>query len=68
MLVVHQMWKISLQYTITVVMNTQDVPVDTKNLTFTVNATSVGNEVNAVDNYKELVLPIGIQADMTITG
>jgi hypothetical protein len=49
-------------------MNTQDVPVDTKNLTFTVNATSVGNEVNAVDNYKELVLPIGIQADMTITG
>jgi hypothetical protein len=49
-------------------MNTQDVPVDSRNLTFTLNVTSVGNELNAIDNYKELLLPIGIQADMTITG
>jgi len=49
-------------------MSTQEVPVDTKNLTFTVNATSVGNEVNANNNYKELILPLVIQADMTITG
>lgn len=49
-------------------MNTQDVPLNTKNLSFNINATSVGNEVNAGDNYKELLLPIRIQADMTITG
>jgi len=49
-------------------MNAQDVPLNTKNLNFTINATSVGNEVNAYDNYKELLLPIRIQADMTITG
>lgn len=68
MLVFNQMWQITLQYIINVTINAQDVPVDTKNFTFTVNATSVGNEVNAIDNYKELVLPIGILADMTITG
>jgi hypothetical protein len=49
-------------------MNAQDVPLNTKNLTFTINATSVGNEVNAEDNYRELLLPVRIQADMTITG
>lgn len=49
-------------------INTQDVPLNTKNLIFTINATSVGNELNANDNYKELLLPIRIQADMTITG
>jgi hypothetical protein len=49
-------------------INAQDVPLNTKNLSFTINATSVGNEVNADDNYKELLLPIRIQADMTITG
>lgn len=67
-LIVQQIWQITLQYTLTVVMNTQDVPVDSRNLTFTLNVTSVGNELNAIDNYKELLLPIGIQADMTITG
>jgi hypothetical protein len=51
-----------------VLINTQDVPLNTKNLIFTINATSVGNELNANDNYKELLLPIRIQADMTITG
>ncbi|KDR08411.1 Integrin alpha-PS3 [Zootermopsis nevadensis] len=54
--------------TIIVVMNTQDIPVDTTSLVFSINATSVGNESTAVDNYKKLVLPIVIQADMTITG
>jgi hypothetical protein len=49
-------------------MNAQDVPLYTKNLSFTINATSVGNEVNANDNYQQLFLPIRIQADMTITG
>jgi hypothetical protein len=49
-------------------MNAQDVPLNTKYLNFTINATSVGNEVNAEDNYRELLLPIRIQADMTITG
>jgi hypothetical protein len=49
-------------------MNAQDVPVNTKNLNFTINATSVGNEVNADNNFKELSLPIRIQADMTIAG
>ena len=49
-------------------MNAQDVPLNTKNLNFTINATSVGNELNVDDNYKELLLPIRIQADMTITG
>jgi len=49
-------------------MNAQDVPLNTKNLSFTINATSVGNEVNVDDNYKKLLLPIRIQADMTITG
>jgi hypothetical protein len=62
------MWKFTLQYTINLLINTRDVPVDTKKLTFLVNATSVGNEVNASNNYKELVLPIGLKADMTITG
>ena len=59
---------VCLQYTINVAMNAQDVPLNTKNLSFTINATSVGNEVNAYNNYKELLLPIRIQADMTITG
>jgi hypothetical protein len=51
-----------------VLLNAQDVPVNTNNLSFTINATSVGNEVNAYNNYKELLLPIRIQADMTIAG
>ncbi|PNF29696.1 hypothetical protein B7P43_G13069, partial [Cryptotermes secundus] len=55
-------------YTINLLINTRDVPIDTKELTFAVNATSVGNEVNANDNYKELVLPVGLKADMRITG
>jgi len=55
-------------YTLNVLMNAHDVPLNTKNLTFTINVTSVGNEVNAEDNYRELLLPIRIQADMTITG
>jgi hypothetical protein len=42
--------------------------MDTKKLTFTVNATSVGSELNATNNYKELVLPISLKADVTITG
>jgi len=66
--VVYEVWHITLQHTINMLMSTQEVPVDTKNLTFTVNATSVGNEVNANNNYKELILPLVIQADMTITG
>jgi hypothetical protein len=49
-------------------INTREVPVDTKKLTFTINATSVGSEVNSSNNYKELVLPIGLKADVTITG
>lgn len=65
---VYQIWLIALQNTIIVVMNTQDIPVDTTSLVFSINATSVGNESTAVDNYKKLVLPIVIQADMTITG
>jgi hypothetical protein len=62
------MWTFTLQYTINLLINTRDVPIDTKKLTFTMNATSVGNEVNASNNYKELVLPVGLKADMTITG
>lgn len=62
------MWKFTSQYTISLLINTRDMPIDTKELTFTVNATSVGNEVNANDNYKELVLPVGLKADMRITG
>jgi hypothetical protein len=50
------------------VMSVTDVPVGTKNLTFNVNVTSAGNDVNPKDNHKELVLSIVIQADMTITG
>jgi hypothetical protein len=62
------MVRFTLQYTINVLINAQDVPLTTKHLNFTINATSVGNEVNAANNYRELVLPIRIQADMTITG
>jgi hypothetical protein len=57
-----------LQYTMDLVMSMQGVPIGTKKLVFEVNVTSVGNEVNPDDNYKELVLPLGIEADMTITG
>jgi len=57
-----------LQYTMDVVMSMQDVPIGTKKLVYEVNVTSVGNDVNPDDNHKELVLPLGIQADMTITG
>jgi hypothetical protein len=61
-------WHDMLQYTMDVVMSMQDVPTATKKLVFEVNVTSVGNDVNPEDNHKELVLPLGIQADMTITG
>jgi hypothetical protein len=50
------------------VMSMQDVPIGTKELFFEVNVTSVGNDVNPDDNRKELVLPLGIQADVTIIG
>jgi hypothetical protein len=49
-------------------MSMKDVPAGTKNLTFKVNVTSAGNDINPNDNHKELVLPIVIQADMTIAG
>jgi len=57
-----------LQYTMNLVMSMQDVPIGTKELFFEVNVTSVGNDVNPDDNRKELVLPLGIQADVTIIG
>jgi hypothetical protein len=50
------------------VMSMQDVPIGTKKLVFEMNVTSVGNDVNPDDNHKELVLALGIQADVTITG
>jgi hypothetical protein len=65
---IYSTFTITLQYTINVLLNAQDVPLNTEYLNFTINATSVGNEVNADDNYKKLLLPIRIQADMTITG
>jgi hypothetical protein len=49
-------------------MSTKDIPVGMKNLTFKMNVTSAGNDGNPNDNQMELVLPIVIQADMTITG
>lgn len=61
-------WHDMLQYTMDLVMSMQDVPISTKKLVFQVNVTSVGNDVNPDDNHKELVLPLGIQADMTISG
>jgi len=56
------------QYTMDLVMSMQNVPIVTKKLVFEVNVTSVGNDVNPDDNHKELVLPLVIQADMTIIG
>jgi hypothetical protein len=50
------------------VMSMRDVPIGEKKLVFEVNVTSVGNDVNPDDNHKELVLPLGIQVDMTVTG
>jgi hypothetical protein len=61
-------WHDMLQYTMDLVMSMQDVPIGTKKLVFEVNVTSVGNDVNPDDNHKELVLPLGIEADMTIIG
>ncbi|XP_023711534.1 integrin alpha-9 isoform X2 [Cryptotermes secundus] len=55
-------------YTMDLVMSMKDVPAGTKTLTFKVNVTSAGNDNNPSDNHKELVLPIVIQADMTIAG
>jgi hypothetical protein len=57
-----------LQYTMDLVISMRDVPIGTKKLVFEVNVTSVGNDVNPDDNHKELVLSLGIQVDMTITG
>jgi len=65
---IHCIWYDMLQYTMDLVMSMQDVPIGTKKLVFEVNVTSVGNDVNPDDNHMELVLPLGIQADMTITG
>jgi hypothetical protein len=67
-LLIHCISHDMLQYTMDVVMSMQDVPIGTKKLVFEVNVTSVGNDVNPDDNHKELVLPFGIQADMTIIG
>jgi len=61
-------WHDMLQYTMDLVMSMQDVPIGTKKLVFEVNVTSVGNDVNPDDNHKELVLPLGIEADVTIIG
>jgi hypothetical protein len=49
-------------------MSMQDLPLSRKKLVFAVNVTSAGNDVNPEDNHKDLVLPLGIEADMTITG
>jgi hypothetical protein len=57
-----------LQYTMDLLMSMRSVPIGTKKLVFAVNVTSVGNDVNPDDNHKELVLPLGLQADMTVTG
>ena len=65
---IHCIWHDMLQYTMNLVMSMQDVPIGTKELFFEVNVTSVGNDVNPDDNRKELVLPLGIQADVTIIG
>jgi hypothetical protein len=49
-------------------MNMKDVPAVTKNLVFKVNVSSAGKDVNPNDNYKDLVLQLAIEADMTIAG
>lgn len=65
---IHCIWHDMFQYTMDLVLSMQDVPIGTKKLVFEVNVTSVGNDVNPDDNHKELVLPFGIEVDMTITG
>jgi len=65
---IHCIWYDMLQYTMDLVISMQYMPIGTKKLVFEVNVTSVGNDVNPDDNHKELVLPLGIQADVTITG
>jgi hypothetical protein len=57
-----------LQYTMDLSMSMKDVTAGTRNLTFKVNVTSAGNDINPNDNHKELLLPIAVQADMTIAG
>ena len=57
-----------LQYTMDLVISMQYVPSGTKKLVFEMNVTSAGNDVNPDDNHKKLVLPLGVQADVTITG
>jgi hypothetical protein len=49
-------------------MDMKGVAIGRKNLAFKVNVTSVGKDVNPYDNFKELVLQLAIQADMTIAG
>ena len=65
---IDSIWPDMLQYTMDLVLSMQDVLIGTKKLVFEVNVTSVGNDVNPEDNHKELVLPLGIEADVTITG
>jgi hypothetical protein len=65
---IHCIWYDMLQYTMDLIISMQYVPSGTKKLVFEVNVTSAGNDVNPDDNQKKLVLPFGLQADMTITG
>lgn len=65
---IYYVWYFILQFTINLLMNTKDISAGTKDLTFKVNATSVGKDVNPYDNYKELVLQLAIQADIEIVG